>query len=189
MSLKKCRECNKLKSRAAYHIDKHGRDGLKATCKACRAKKTKVYYAKHADRYAEYNRINKDKLYEWLKNDRKNNPEKYRIARARHYAIHKDSLNAYYYKWREKRPGYFAYIEANKNCRKRKCMPKWLTKEQKYQIYEWYKDAAEHQWLSEDILCVDHVVPLHGKEVCGLHVPWNLQILTRSQNSKKGNKI
>lgn len=64
--------------------------------------------------------------------------------------------------------------------------PKWADKEQIASIY------AERDRLNalggDDPFAVDHIYPLQGKTVCGLHVPSNLRVIKRSENSAKGNK-
>lgn len=36
---------------------------------------------------------------------------------------------------------------------------------------------------------LDHIIPLRHPEVCGLHVPWNLRVVKRETNLKKGNRF
>jgi hypothetical protein len=66
--------------------------------------------------------------------------------------------------------------------------PKWLTPEHKSQIADIYEQAALATQLTGVTHHVDHIEPLRGKDRIGLHVPWNLQILTASENSSKGNR-
>lgn len=61
--------------------------------------------------------------------------------------------------------------------------PKWLSETQLAEIQKFYEIA---QWYDEPRQ-VDHIVPLLHPLVCGLHVPWNLQILTAEANMAKSN--
>lgn len=99
----------------------------------------------------------------------------------------KRGLTAMEYK--KLRPDIFAAAQADRRAAKKQATPAWLTFEQRQEIKEFYKIAKELQWLSNEELQVDHIVPLQGKNVCGLHVPWNLQILPKTANVRKGNKL
>lgn len=60
--------------------------------------------------------------------------------------------------------------------------PPWLTSEMRAAITATYAVAVRLG------LTVDHIEPIRGRSACGLHVPWNLQLLTASENSRKSNK-
>lgn len=66
----------------------------------------------------------------------------------------------------------------SQNRRKRLVIPAWANKEAIEKIYRNCPSG----------MTVDHIVPIAGKKVCGLHVENNLQYLTRSENSRKGAK-
>jgi 5-methylcytosine-specific restriction endonuclease McrA len=65
--------------------------------------------------------------------------------------------------------------------------PAWLTKEHWDEMNALYFKAREMTKETAIRHEVDHIHPLNGKTVCGLHVPWNLQILTQSENVAKSN--
>ncbi len=68
-------------------------------------------------------------------------------------------------------------------------MPKWLNDAQKDEIKRLYKKATYLTKKYGFKYEVDHIIPLNGKNVSGLHVPWNLRILTKSENVRKSNKV
>ncbi len=78
-----------------------------------------------------------------------------------------------------------AKYKADKNQR----TPKWLSNAQKQQIIQFYQDAAYLTNYTKIQMEVDHIIPLRGKVVSGLHVPWNLQLLTKQENTTKRNKF
>ena len=86
-------------------------------------------------------------------------------------------------------PGTINARTALRRAIKLQATPFWLTKEQKREIRAFYIEAARLTKETGIKHQVDHIVPLQGKTVTGLHVPWNLQILTASQNAAKGNRI
>ena len=66
--------------------------------------------------------------------------------------------------------------------------PKWIKDVFIEEIKVWYKRARILNSFTGERWEVDHIIPLQGKMVSGLHVPWNLQLLTKSENSSKGNR-
>lgn len=90
----------------------------------------------------------------------------------------------YQKKWRKTSSGrlHGRKKQSEWRARKNQAIPKWLTKEQKKQIQEIYNSCPEGYQ-------VDHIIPLRGINVKGLHVPWNLQHLSAQENRKKHNKV
>lgn len=78
--------------------------------------------------------------------------------------------------------------QAKRRASKLCATPNWLTEEQlaeinrKYELAKWCSNVTGAKYH------VDHIVPLRGDDVCGLHVPWNLQVIQASENMSKGNR-
>lgn len=84
-----------------------------------------------------------------------------------------------------------ARVKANKikyETKRDAATPRWLSQEHWGQMNAIYEKARAMTVKTGIRHEVDHIVPINGKEVSGLHVPWNLQILTQVENVSKSNR-
>jgi 5-methylcytosine-specific restriction endonuclease McrA len=100
-----------------------------------------------------------------------------------------EAKNAYKKKHKHDNPDYYKELTNARRRRFRQATPKWLSAEQKLEIRLKYRLAIELSRRLGVPHAVDHSVPLQGEEVCGLHVPWNMEVITQEQNLKKSNKL
>lgn len=108
------------------------------------------------------------------------------ISRA-HYNKNTAIVCAKVAAWRVANPDKINARDAKRRFLFKKAIPKWLTESDWIEIKWAYKIAQE--WSKERVekYHVDHIIPLQGKEVCGLHIPSNLQIIKAVDNFKKSN--
>jgi hypothetical protein len=156
----------------------------KGSCTEC----LKVEWAKgnetRAEYFREYNKREdvKDRKNEWYQENRE---AVIAAASTRPQHIKREYQNA----WKERNT---VWVRADTKSRRRKhreATPKWLTKAQKGLMREIYKMAITMTQTTGEQYVVDHIVPLRSHEVCGLHVPWNLRVITQEENLKKSNKL
>jgi len=100
-----------------------------------------------------------------------------------------EAKNQYKKKHKRANPDYYKELTNARRRRFRQATPKWLTPEQKLEIRIKYRLAIELSRRLGVPHAVDHIIPLQGEEVCGLHVPWNMEVITQEQNLKKSNKL
>ena len=91
--------------------------------------------------------------------------------------------------WKAANPELVIANSKHRRTKHKQATPKWLTQEHKTEIKQFYLDAMLVSKVTGVPYAVDHIVPLRGELVSGLHVPWNLAVITREENSKKSNKI
>ena len=91
-------------------------------------------------------------------------------------------------KWRKNNRAKCGALRAKRRAVKLKATPPWLTGYHLRRIEVFYVESNK---LTKDTgirYSVDHIWPLQGKTFSGLHVPWNLRVITLNDNIKKGNK-
>lgn len=190
---KKCNKCKEEKNLNLFYKKKDSKDGYTNQCKACireycnlnkdiirikKQKHNKIYYE-----------IRKDDIIKYQKEYRELNKEKVSNAKRKYAELHALEIAEYKKRYQESNPAKMNAIRAKRRSAKLQATPSWLTKQDYKQIEEFYKEAQRLKLETGQEYHVDHIVPLQGKKVCGLHVPWNLQVLEASENRKKSNKL
>jgi hypothetical protein len=180
-----CSKCNQDKDPSSFYLRKDN-GKLRAECKICFNEKSVVWQKKNREKVRGYVRKSCKAAYdrdpefyrEKKRISRNLNPEKSRMIVRKSYA------KVYQKRYDSER----ARLNANSAARRR-AAPSWLTAIQKAQIMEFY-DIARCLTVQTGIQHdVDHIMPIKGEASSGLHVPWNLQILTKSENCAKKNKV
>jgi hypothetical protein len=159
--------------RARYHADP---EKTKARVKAKYARNAEKIKAKRRATYAANKEAEKDvakvRSAEW----RLNNPN---------HAGTKESKK----KWKQNNIGRVRADTVKRRLAKIQRTPAWLTEEDYWMIDQAYELAALRTKMFGFSWHVDHISPLQGKEISGLHVIGNLQVIPWIENIKKANKL
>lgn len=177
MPSKTCTLCDIAKPSSDFYKKSAAPDGLQSRCKSCVASKDAAFYQSNKDaadaRKAAWRAANPDKKKAHKQRWKERNPEKVRAEKAR---------------WRERNPGrVHAYKVNRKLAALKRCV--LLTPERAAQVAAIYEKAQRVSIETGVPHHVDHLAPLMGKTVSGLHVPENLRIIPASDNLKKGAKV
>lgn len=105
---------------------------------------------------------------------REQQPEKIKVAKKQYAQRNKAVINA---------------AVARRKAAKLRRTPKWLTKFDKLKIQCIYSIAAMLTRVNNEPWHVDHIIPLQGDLVSGLHVPSNLQVMRGVENIRKHKKF
>lgn len=166
--MKICAKCHLTLAVTEFHKCKARADGLQRWCKACvklrDAGRTRPYNPEKQRRHAA----------------KRTEAQRQRRAIPEVHAALLEYNRAHYKKNKE---AYFARAVA----RASRMRVSSIIHDDPKNVARVYAKAAEMRAAGLDVE-VDHIVPLRGKTVSGLHVSWNLQIIPSAENRRKGNK-
>ena len=112
-------------------------------------------------------------------------PTVQKIAQAKYRNANRDKDRERARQWRIKNKDWDRAYTTKRRAAKKRAIPKWASQ---VEINKIYQEAVRLTEVIKIEYQVDHIYPLTSKFLCGLHVETNLQILTKKENSIKGNR-
>jgi 5-methylcytosine-specific restriction endonuclease McrA len=156
----------------------------KGSCTECDREDTLKVAARRADYFAQYNASEKGK----------DNKRKHYEAHREEYIERASLRNAatimkYRKTWKERNVDAVRVDTSMRRRRHRDATPAWLTEKERSVIRKLYGAARQMTRDTGIAHVVDHLVPLRHPLVCGLHVPWNLRVISAEENNHKHNHL
>jgi hypothetical protein len=152
--------------------------------------RTRQYYALHREEILEdlfnYRKEHHDEIILLEREARRKNPDQAKARARRYRESHPEIILQRALAYAKKHPGERAATQNARYARQLKAMPSWANPEA---IKAFYLEAARLTKESGITHSVDHIIPLQGKNICGFHHEGNLQIITKRENSVKGNSF
>jgi len=146
-----------------FHKDATRKDGYRNICKVCVAAYMQAHHVKNQAHIVA-------KAVKWVAENR-----------AKH--------NAKCSQWAKQNAAKVNARTARRYASKTQATPKWMSPDDYWMIEQAYELAALRTKMFGVSWEVDHIVPLRGKTVSGLHTPWNLQVVTQAENRRKSNSF
>jgi 5-methylcytosine-specific restriction endonuclease McrA len=169
--MKRCGSCRAFKSTINFAVSRASADGLCFKCRDCSAAAAREWREANPGAYQAWHADNLERRREY--------------CRSWHEA-NRDRRAAYNLEWSRENPHIVNSLVARRNAAKFRATPKWADQDA---IRAVYAEAARLTTETGVRHEVDHVYPIQGKTVCGLHCEANLQILTKTENIRKHNRM
>lgn len=173
-------------------------------CKECHIANSKKRYEANREKISQQQKIryqnSREEKAKYNKEYRKDNIEQIQTQKAAYREANREQLKEKQRAFKIANPDYQKRYEqanadkmraktAKRRALKLSATPTWLTTDQIFQIESIYKESIQLEHQTGTPHHVDHIIPLQGENVCGLHVPWNLRAIPAKENLSKSNKL
>lgn len=182
---KTCTKCTISKDESEFA--KNGKFGLHTACKQCARDAAKKWREENKEMAKERDRLkhikNRDKRLAKMRDYDLLNKEKKLLYEKNRYTEKREQIKAATKNYRlNNRHMVYAWNNARR-CAERRATPSWADFKSIAAVYKSCFAIASESGIPHH---VDHIIPLRGKLVCGLHVHNNLQVIPASDNLRKG---